>query len=391
MSPRSPAQVLRRDDFANPYAEQAGERVIDERGDQDAEDDRDRLAKARREHQREELGLVADLADGDHEQRNEKSFHEAEREGGGAAVRRTAQGSCGCGDRRGLRCSVKLYRNPGTAAAPRKPTQTMTPGHRSDVSSRNHRDTCVFTACPRACARSEPVRTPHVEAELVAARTAIVPGHPLTVALRLVMQRGWHTYWRNPGDSGLPTTIEWKLPPGLAAGPIQWPLPRALPVGPLRQLRLRRRGAAAGRHQRFHRLSAAGAPTTLSARADWLVCKEICIPEGADLALTLPVATHAESDAQWAAPIAAARAAVPQPLAGWRVDVHCRRRQTSVLTLTGEGSRADPGALYFFPFAEGRDRAGRRAGGHPRWCDHHAHLAGSEAARREPSADSPAS
>ena len=55
----------------------------------------------------------------------------------------------------------------------------------------------------------------------------------MTVALRLKMKPGWHTYWRNPGDSGLPTTLDWKLPPGVAAGPIQWPAPHALPAGPL--------------------------------------------------------------------------------------------------------------------------------------------------------------
>ena len=78
-----------------------------------------------------------------------------------------------------------------------------------------------------------PVRTAHVEAELVAAKTALVPGEPLTVALRLGVEKGWHTYWRNPGDSGLPTTLEWKLPNGVSAGPIEWPAPRLLPAGPL--------------------------------------------------------------------------------------------------------------------------------------------------------------
>ena len=56
---------------------------------------------------------------------------------------------------------------------------------------------------------------------------------PTTVALRLKMKPGWHVYWQNPGDSGLPTTIDWKLPSGFAAGPIQWPAPHALPAGPL--------------------------------------------------------------------------------------------------------------------------------------------------------------
>jgi len=63
-----------------------------------------------------------------------------------------------------------------------------------------------------------PVKTAHVEAELVAAKTAIVPGEPSTIALRLAIEKGWHTYWRNPGDSGLPTTLTWKLPAGIEAG-----------------------------------------------------------------------------------------------------------------------------------------------------------------------------
>jgi thiol:disulfide interchange protein DsbD len=78
-----------------------------------------------------------------------------------------------------------------------------------------------------------PVKTPHVEAELVAATAGLVPGEPVTVALRLSMEKGWHTYWQNPGDSGLPTTLAWKLPAGIEAGPIEWPAPRELPVGPL--------------------------------------------------------------------------------------------------------------------------------------------------------------
>src|SRR6267154_1441352 len=146
----------------------------------------------------------------------------------------------------------------------------------------------------------------HVEAELVAARTGLTPGQPLTVALRLAMQRGWHTYWQNPGDSGLPTTLEWKLPAGLSAGPIQWPVPRVLPVGPL--VNYGYEGEV------LLLVDIAAAPdflskntTTLSARADCLVCKEICIPEGVDLALTLPIATHADADPRWGNAIATAR------------------------------------------------------------------------------------
>src|SRR5213078_4692462 len=82
-------------------------------------------------------------------------------------------------------------------------------------------------------AAAAPVRTAHVEAELVPAATGLVPGEALTVALRLKMDKGWHTYWQNPGESGLPTKLAWQLPAGMTAGSIQWPPPRTLPVGPL--------------------------------------------------------------------------------------------------------------------------------------------------------------
>ena len=77
------------------------------------------------------------------------------------------------------------------------------------------------------------VKTEHVEAELIAEKAATQAGKPVTIGLRLRMEPQWHTYWKNPGDSGLPTKIEWVLPAGWKAGPIQWPYPHPLPVGPL--------------------------------------------------------------------------------------------------------------------------------------------------------------
>ncbi|HEX3061514.1 MAG TPA: protein-disulfide reductase DsbD domain-containing protein, partial [Usitatibacter sp.] len=76
-------------------------------------------------------------------------------------------------------------------------------------------------------------RTEHVEAQLVTEKAAARPGSAFVVGLRLRMEPQWHTYWRNPGDSGLPTKIKWALPAGWKAGEIQWPYPQKLPVGPL--------------------------------------------------------------------------------------------------------------------------------------------------------------
>ncbi len=197
-----------------------------------------------------------------------------------------------------------------------------------------------------------PVKTDHVEAELVAERTAIVPGQPLAVALRLKIEDGWHTYWRNPGDSGLPTTIAWTLPPGFAAGEIEWPAPHALPVGPL--VNHGYEGDV------LHLVTvtppadlAPGASATLKARADWLVCKETCIPDGADLTLALPVAAAAAADPTWAPRIGAARAALPQPLAGWKVDAMGEGAAIRLTLVPPPGAR-NPGTLHFFPLDESR-------------------------------------
>jgi thiol:disulfide interchange protein DsbD len=67
------------------------------------------------------------------------------------------------------------------------------------------------------------------DVSLVLSHSSAKPGDEITAGIRLLMKPGWHTYWRNPGGSGAPTTIKWTLPPGITAGAIQWPVPRKLP------------------------------------------------------------------------------------------------------------------------------------------------------------------
>ncbi len=201
-------------------------------------------------------------------------------------------------------------------------------------------------------AQAAPVKTAHVEAEIVSSKDAIVPGQPITVALRLSMEKDWHTYWRNPGDSGLPTTLAWKLPAEVEAGPIEWSAPHALPVGPLvnygyegevlHLIELRPQASLKP-----------GDEVKLRGRADWLVCKEVCIPEGADLELSLPVRTAWSDEPRWGARIAAARAALPRPLADWQVSAEGKGQTIEVKLVPPSGAR-DPGTLYFFSYAESR-------------------------------------
>jgi thiol:disulfide interchange protein DsbD len=207
-----------------------------------------------------------------------------------------------------------------------------------------------------------PVRTEHVEAELVSERAALAPGQTLTVALRLKMDRGWHTYWLNPGDSGLPTTLAWTLPSGIAAGPIEWPAPSVLTQGPLTNYGYEGEVLLLTQITLLPQLQS-GSTVALNARADWLVCKEICIPEGADLSLALPVAPTAPVDARWAEPIAKARAALPGQLSGWTIAAVGNGAKVELtLAPTDSATQIEPGVVHFFPSTEGRiEASGKQA------------------------------
>ncbi len=160
-------------------------------------------------------------------------------------------------------------------------------------------------------AGAQPIRVDSAEAELVAATDAIVPGQPLAAGLRLKHDPEWHTYWQVPGDSGLPTTIQWQLPAGFSAGPIEWPVPKRLPVGPLMNFGYENELLLPVQIDVPPTL-APGQTLRLAARADWLICKDVCIPGGADLQLALPVRTDAQPS-RHAALFAATRARIPQP------------------------------------------------------------------------------
>lgn len=129
--------------------------------------------------------------------------------------------------------------------------------------------------------------SPKVQAHLISEQRSIAPDTPFWVGVRMRIQDGWHTYWKNPGDSGAPTRLDWDLPEGFSVGEIQWPYPHRLPVGPLvnygyedQTLLLLEITPPPDLTQEF---------VTLSARADWLVCHQECLPESADLSLDLPV------------------------------------------------------------------------------------------------------
>src|SRR5262245_50194287 len=78
---------------------------------------------------------------------------------------------------------------------------------------------------PSLAAALETKEPAHVTAALVADVETLAPGRPFRLGVRLIHAPGWHTYWKEPGDSGMATRIDWALPPGFAAGPLEWPAP----------------------------------------------------------------------------------------------------------------------------------------------------------------------
>ncbi|MCO5099628.1 MAG: thioredoxin family protein [Burkholderiaceae bacterium] len=148
----------------------------------------------------------------------------------------------------------------------------------------------TLAALPAARAQSPsagPARVDSVEVELVADRAAVAPGEAMRVGLRIRHDPQWHTYWRNPGDSGLPTQVELRLPAGFEAGPIQWPAPQRLFIPPLANYGYEGEIVLPMALQPPAAID--GERVTIAAHASWLMCREVCIPGDADVSLVLPV------------------------------------------------------------------------------------------------------
>jgi thiol:disulfide interchange protein len=154
------------------------------------------------------------------------------------------------------------------------------------------------------------VITDQVRAELIAhAPQGLVPGATVWAGLRLIHQPHWHTYWKNPGDSGLPTQLQWTLPPGIVAGDIAWPMPQKLRIGTLANY------GYEGTVLLPVPLTITpdwkpgllgNGDATLKLQASWLVCRQECIPEEGSFTLQLAsrssTAAHgADFERAWAA------------------------------------------------------------------------------------------
>lgn len=207
----------------------------------------------------------------------------------------------------------------------------------------------LSTAPTRAAAQQTPPPrdpSPHSDAVLVSNAQSVTPGSTVTIAVRLTLDPGWHTYWTNPGDAGLPLEVKWTLPAGVTAGPLRFPTPHLTPQPPLMSY---------GYERELFVLTdlvvpataAPGTALTIAGNAEWLACAEVCLPASGPLTMTLPVRASAGAATSWSDRIAETRRSLPADATGWRVK-SWTTKTGYVLTVVASGDVGALAAPYFF-------------------------------------------
>lgn len=193
-----------------------------------------------------------------------------------------------------------------------------------------------------------------IRVALVGERDAIVPGQESWVGVRFNLDKGWHIYWINPGDSGLPPRVEWRLPAGFTAGPLQWPHPERL---------VTKYAVDYGYGDQVLLLAPIRAPANLApggkaeiaGTVKWVVCREVCIPGKTEVALSLPVvkrrATSEPRAMRMNQAFDEARRRVPERApAGWRARARAEQNEFVLTIETGQPiTEASFIPLQFFP------------------------------------------
>ncbi len=193
---------------------------------------------------------------------------------------------------------------------------------------------------------------PHARVELISLQTTLHPGSDLQLGIHFILEPGWHIYWINPGDSGQPPSFKWQLAPGFSAGEIQWPRPE--------RMQSSAELTDYGYHDEALLMVPIHAPQFINneqlrglrfaVEAKWLVCREVCIPEHANLELLLHSGAIKENsataklfaDAEKLLPIA-----MPQ---GWKAEAESRKEH---FLLTIAANRQLTKAV-FFPLEPGQ-------------------------------------
>ena len=205
-----------------------------------------------------------------------------------------------------------------------------------------------FAALPALASQSLPVDTGKVTASLVSSHDSVAPGQEFYIALRTELDDKWHTYWRNPGDSGEPVQIDWELPETVTAGDINWPLPYAIPTGPIVNYGFEGTPLFPVKFT-VSADAQPGSVITVVSNFYYLVCKDVCIPEQGSVSLPLAVGDSVE-DILWKGEIDVALAASPKrgTIQG-TINKSGETLEMSFINLP----EADFSKAYFYPYEQG--------------------------------------
>ena len=192
---------------------------------------------------------------------------------------------------------------------------------------------------------AEPVRSGKAEMEMIAAQTTVEAGAPVLLGFRMKMEPGWHTYWTNPGESGMKPRVRWTLPEGFVADEILYPFPDAFQAGDLRSY---------GYHGEVifpvwvrwpETLKEVPKDLTFSVRVDWLTCDDAaCVPGRADFTLILSVGDPKKGPE--AAVLEAALERTPVPQKGWVLEVVQLDQDVHLTVKAPEGQNLSKATVY---------------------------------------------
>ena len=208
-----------------------------------------------------------------------------------------------------------------------------------------------------AGASAQQVQGKHARVALISQTAAVIPNRPLLLGVHFVLEKGWHIFWTNPGDSGQPPVFNWHFPEGFSAGEIAWPRPQRLQTNaqvvdygysnevllliPVRTPPVR-----------------AAAPVTIAVDAKWLICREVCIPDHATLHLSLSSSRGAGQNQSTKRLFADAERLLPRPMpATWNAHVESEPGNFILSVKTGKPRIEDGravGQAQFFPLDPGQ-------------------------------------
>ncbi len=205
----------------------------------------------------------------------------------------------------------------------------------------------TFDVATRAETQKTSAVTANVMASIVVEVRSVAPGDTVALLLQQKIRKNCHTYWRNPGDSGQETAVDWSLPRGVRAGAIQWAVPERIRVGTI---------ANYGYTEEVGLIVEISVPTNwpvgmalpVKADAAWLECESVCIPSYATFVLSIPTAPATVLAADVAPMFAAAREALPTPT-NWHAAAHSTKDVVTI-RIEGLGMRTEGiESAYFFP------------------------------------------